>query len=190
MKPRSTSVASSRLESSSIPARRSRASVSGGKGTKAEISMTINRRREELYAFWRNFENLPLVMEHVESVTCEGNNRSHWRVWRSKDKQVEWDAEIINEHPNELIAWRTLEGSDVHHAGSIRFEPAPGGMGTKVKLAVEYEVSSFADALAKLVGRSPSQQMRKDLRQFKQLMEKGDIPTTRGQPTGRAKSNQ
>lgn len=165
----------------------SRQSVPDGQGTKAEISMTINRAPEELFAFWRNFENLPQVMKHVESVTCEDDRFSHWRVWRSKDKQIEWDAEVINEHPNELIAWRTLEGSDVHHAGSIRFTPAPGGRGTEVKLAVEYEATGFADMLAKLVRRSPEQQMREDLRHFKQLMETGETATTEGQSAGRTK---
>lgn len=185
MKPRHSTSPTALPRSKRIPDQGSNVSVRDGKGTKAEITITINREPEQLFAFWRNFENLPRVMEHVESVTCEGDRRSHWRVWRSKDKQIEWDAEVINEHPNELIAWRTLEGSDVHHAGSIRFTPAPGGLGTEVKLAVEYEVSGFADTLAKLARRSPEQQMREDLRHFKQLMEAGEIPTTRGQPAGR-----
>jgi uncharacterized membrane protein len=164
-----------------------RVSVPDGQGTKVEMALTINRKPEELFAFWRNFENLPQVMEHVESVSCDGDKLSHWRVRRSEDKQVEWDAEVINERPNELIAWRTLEGSDVHHAGSIRFTPAPGGLGTEVKLAVEYDASHFADTLVKLVRRSPEQQMREDLRHFKQLMEAGELPTTAGQPAGRTK---
>lgn len=149
--------------------------------------MTINCEPEELFAFWRNFENLPRVMKHVESVTCQDDRHSHWRVWRSEDKQFEWDAEVINERPNELIAWRTLEGSDVHHAGSIRFAPAPGEMGTEVKLAIEYEATGFAVMLAKLARRSPEQQIREDLRHFKQLMETGETPTTQGQPASRSK---
>ena len=150
--------------------------------------MTINRPAEELFSFWRNFENLPRVMEHVESVRILDSSRSHWVVRRPGNKTIEWDAEIINEHPNELIAWRTLEGSDVHHAGTIRFTPAPGGRGTEVKLAVEYEVAGgkFIASLAKLLRRSPEQQMREDLRHFKQIMETGEIPSTVGQPAGRA----
>src|SRR5204863_3361366 len=130
MKPRSTAIASSRSNRESIPARRSAASVRDGEGVKAEIILTINRPAEELFAFWRNFENLPRVMEHVESVQCLDEKRSHWRARRSTDEQIEWAAEVINERPNELIAWRTLEGSDVQHAGSIRFVAAPGGLGT------------------------------------------------------------
>ncbi|HEY0551821.1 MAG TPA: SRPBCC family protein [Verrucomicrobiae bacterium] len=187
MKPRSSAIASSRSNRESIPARRSAASVRDGKGVKAEITLTINRPAEELFAFWRNFENLPRVMEHVESVQCLDERRSHWRARRSTTEQIEWTADVINERPNELIAWRTLEGSDVQHAGSIRFAAAPGGFGTEVKLAVEYETSGFADMLAKLGRRSPAQQMREDLRHFKQLMEAGEIPTTTGQPAGRTK---
>src|SRR5688572_17223390 len=182
MKPRSTAIPTSGSRRKTIPSRRSAVSVPDGKGVKTEIIMTTNRRAEELFAFWRNFENLPHVMENVESVRCLDAKRSRWRARHSEDKQIEWEAEVINEHPNELIAWRTLEGSDVQHAGSIRFTPAPGGLGTEVKLAVEYETSGFADMLAKLARKSPAQQMREDLRHFKQLMEAGEIPTTIGQP--------
>jgi uncharacterized membrane protein len=152
-----------------------------------ETSLTINRPAEELFSFWRNFENLPQVMEHVESVEVLDERRSHWRVRRPGEDLLEWDAEIINEHPEELIAWRTTEGSDVHHAGTIRFTSAPGGQGTEVKLTVEYEVAGgkFIVALAKLFRRSPEQQMREDLRHFKQIMEAGEIPTTIGQSAGR-----
>jgi uncharacterized membrane protein len=178
MKPRSSTTDSSSLVREPIPARRSRPSVRSSKGIKAETSIVINRTPEELFGFWRNFENLPRVMDHVESVKCLDETRSHWRVRRSNDKYIEWDAEVINEHPNELIAWRTLEGSDVRHAGTIRFTPAPGGLGTEVKLAVEYEAAGgkFADSLAKIFRRSPEQQMREDLRCFKRLMEAGEIP--------------
>ncbi len=163
-----------------------RVSVPGNKGTKIELATTINRSPEELFAFWRNFENLPQVMDHLESVECMGENRSHWRA-HSGEKLIEWDAELINERRNEMIAWRSLEGSDVHHAGSIWFKPAPGDLGTEVKLSIEYSVGSFTDMIAKLFRRSPEQQMREDLRHFKQMMEAGEIPTTAGQSAGRDK---
>jgi uncharacterized membrane protein len=185
MKARSTAVPASRSSRQSIPSRRSAASVRDGKGVKMEITMTINRPAEELFAFWRNFENLPRVMEHIESVQCLDERRSRWRARSSKDKQIEWEADVINERPNEMIAWRTLEGSDVQHAGSIWFTAAPEGLGTEVKLAVEYETSGFADMLATLARRSPAQQMREDLRHFKQLMEAGEIPTAAGQSASR-----
>lgn len=160
-------------------------SVSGNEGVRTEISTTINRSVDELYAFWRNFENLPLVMKHVDSVECLSPSLSHWRVRITEDTRVEWDAEIINEQPNEMIAWQTLEGSDVQHAGSIWFKPAPGEMGTEVKLAIKYSAGKFADTIAKMLRRSPEQQMREDLRHFKQIMETGEVPTTLGQSSGR-----
>lgn len=172
-------------ETDEFPIPESKASVPGNEGTRTEISTTINRTADELFTFWRNFENLPLVLKHVESVDCSSPAHSHWRVRIADDKLIEWDAEIINESPNEMIAWRTLEGSDVHHAGSIWFEPAPGEMGTEVKLAIEYSLGKFADFMAKVFRRSPDQQMREDLRHFKQIMEAGEIPTTLGQPAGR-----
>lgn len=168
-----------------LPSPTDRASVPGNKGVKADISTTINRTAEELFSFWRDFENLPLVLKHVESVECFSPTRSHWRVKLSEDKFLQWDAEIINERSNEMIAWRTLEGSDVHHAGSMWFKPAPGEMGTEVKLTIEYSAGKFADFMAKMFRRSPEQQMREDLRHFKQIMEAGEIPTTLGQPAGR-----
>ena len=189
MRPRHTSPTetSAPLVRETVPARRSRPSVRSKKGTKVETAITINRTPDELFAFWRNFENLPHVMENVESVQCLEGGRSRWRVHRPNDKHLEWEAEIINEHPNELIAWRSLEGSDVRHAGTIRFSPVAGSRGTEVKLAIEFEApgGSVGNALAKVLRYSPEQQVREDLRHFKQLMEAGEIPTTAGQSAGR-----
>jgi uncharacterized membrane protein len=159
--------------------------VKGNKGTRVEIVTTINRSPEDLFSFWRNFENLPQIMAHVESVNCTDDTHSHWQIRRSENKVVEWEAVVINERPNEMIAWRTIEGSDVEHAGSVWFTPGPSGLGTEVKLAVEYNISGFADTIARLFRRSPEQQMREDLRHFKQWMEAGEIPTTLGQSAGR-----
>jgi len=154
--------------------------VPDNEGTKIELSTTIHRTPEELFMFWRNFENLPLVMKHVQSVECIDSGRSHWKVPVSENKSLEWDAEIINERPNEMVAWRTLEGSDIHHAGSIWFKPTPDRSATEVKLSVEYTAGKFADFMAKLFHRSPYQQMREDLSTFKQIMEAGEIPTRNG----------
>ena len=194
MKPRNTTDADTILSDSpplaraTRPASQSEASVRSSKGVKVERTLTINREPKELFAFWRNFENLPSVMKHIESVQRLDGKRSHWRARRSEDKFIEWDAEVFNEHPNELIAWRSLEGSDVRQAGTVRFTPAPGGQGTEVKLTIEYEVAGgfFTNALAKMLRRSPEQQIHEDLRHFKQLMETGEIPTTAGQPAGRS----
>ncbi|HEY0377866.1 MAG TPA: SRPBCC family protein [Pyrinomonadaceae bacterium] len=165
-------------------------SVPAGHGIKVEKSVTVNRAPEEVYRFWRNFENLPRFMNHLESVSDLGNDRSHWVAKAPAGKTVEWDAEVYNEKENELIAWRSLEGADVDNAGSVRFEAAPEGRGTVVRVTLKYDppAGKLGSLIAKLWGEEPSQQIEEDLRRFKQVMETGEIPTTEGQPSGRSAS--
>lgn len=165
-------------------------SVPADSGIKVEKSVTINKSPEELYRFWRNFENLPSFMNHLESVKDTGGNRSHWVAKAPAGSSVEWDAEIYNEKENELIAWRSLEGADVDNAGSVRFEPATGGRGTTVRVSMRYAPPGgiIGAAIARLFGENPEQQIEEDLRRFKQLMETGEVPTTEGQTSGRAAS--
>jgi uncharacterized membrane protein len=155
-----------------------------------EKSITINASPEELYAFWRQFENLPLFMDHLESVTNLGFNRWHWVAKGPLGARVEWDAEIYNEKPNEMIAWRSLEGSDITNAGSVHFEPAPGERGTQVKVVLNYNAPAgkFGALLAKLFGQEPGQIIEEDLRRLKQILETGEIATVEGQPSGRDES--
>lgn len=163
-------------------------SVSAGRGIKVEKSVTVNKSPEELYRFWRNFENLPRFMDHLESVRVEGEGRSHWVAKAPAGTTVEWDAEIYNEKENELIAWRSLEGADVDNAGSVRFEGEPEGRGTIVRVSLKYDPPGgvIGSAFAKLFGEEPSQQIDEDLRRFKQVMEAGETPTTEGQSSGRS----
>jgi uncharacterized membrane protein len=153
-------------------------------------AIMINRPSEELYRFWRNLQNLPRFMTQVESVQVTGEKRSHWMAQGPGGKRVEWDAEIVEERPNELVVWRSLEGADVPNGGSVRFEPAPGGRGTVVKVELQYNPPRgvIAATVAKLFGQAPEQQVQEDLRRFKQLIEIGEIITTEGQPAGRASS--
>lgn len=155
-------------------------------GIRIDDSVTIDKPREELYRFWRNLENLPRFMQHLESVKEIDNKHSHWVAKGPAGHSVQWRAEIINEAENERIGWRTLEGSDVDNAGSVHFKPAPGG-GTLVQISLQYNPPGGAVGaiLAKLFGEEPSQQIHEDLRRFKALMETGEIPTTAGQPSGR-----
>src|SRR5437867_1686042 len=104
-----------------------KAALAGSRGVRVEEAVTINRRPEELYVFWRDFEQLPLFMRNLVSVRQLDACRSHWTAKAPAGRTVEWDAEIINEIPNELIGWRSLAGSDVVSAGSVRFRPATGG---------------------------------------------------------------
>src|SRR5581483_2154048 len=137
--------------------------------------------------FWRNLENLPKFMHHLESVRSTGHRRSHWVARGPAGLRICWDAEITDERENEWIVWHWLPGSDISAAGSVYYRPAPGDRGTEVTLAVQYEpiAGRFGRALATLIGRNPRFTVREELRRFKQLMETGEIPTTKGQSSGR-----
>lgn len=149
------------------------ASVPRGQGLKVEQSVIIDRKPEELYAYWRDFENLPRFMNHLEAVTATGQDRSHWAVKGPAGTLIEWDAEIHNEIPNELIAWRSLPGAEVNNAGSVHFRPIAGGSRTLVRVVLSYEppAGRLGAAVARLFGEEPSQQVRGDLRRFKEVME-------------------
>jgi len=153
----------------------------------AEKSVTINRPAEELYRFWRDFAQLPRFMKHLDAVRVSGDQKSHWVAHGPAGTRVEWDAEITEDRPNELIAWRSLEGAEVANSGTVRFEPAPGGRGTFVRVALDYRppAGALGATVAQLFGEAPQQQIEGDLRRFKNLMEAGEIPTTSGQPAGK-----
>ncbi|HEV7745405.1 MAG TPA: SRPBCC family protein [Pyrinomonadaceae bacterium] len=152
-----------------------------------ETSIAIDKSPEELYGFWRDFKNLPLFMNNLESVTELDQRKSHWVVKGIGAARVEWDAEVYNEKENELIAWRSLENADVVNAGSVRFQLGPEGHGTYVRVAVNYNppAGRLGAALAQLLGGEPSQLIRQDLRRLKQMMEAGEIATIDGQTSGR-----
>jgi uncharacterized membrane protein len=159
-------------------------SVPYGRGIRVEKSVTVNATPEELYRFWRNFENLPLFMQHLESVTVIDGNRSHWVAKGPAGIKAEWDAEIINEIPNELIGWRSVDNSNVNNAGSVHFNATP--FGTEVKVVLRYDPPGgpIGAAFAKLFGEDPAIQVQEDIRRFKQLLETGEIAKTEGQPAG------
>jgi len=162
-----------------------RAALGGSRGTHVLESITINRPIEELYRFWRNLENLPQFMRHLESVEKVTDTISHWRANGPAGSVVEWDAEIFNEIPNKLIAWRSLEGADVVSAGSVNFDAEPVGR-TRVTVHLQYSPpgGKVGAAVARLFGADAETEIREDLRRFKQLLEAGEVPTTTGQPRG------
>ncbi len=165
-----------------------RRSEDGGK-LLVRRSATINRPRAEAYAFWRNFENLPSFMEHLQSVTIQADDdrRSHWMTRAPLGQTVEWDAEIVEERPNELLVWRSLPGADVENDGRVEFRDALDGAGTIVDVTLEYRPPLGAPSVvvARLFGEQPWQQVRDDLRRFKQIMEAGEVPTIYAQSSGR-----
>lgn len=164
-------------------------SVRHNQGVKVVRAVTILKSPAELYRFWRNFENLPRFMQHLHSVSVKDVTHSHWVANAPAGRTVAWDAEIINDKENELIAWRSIGDADVDNAGSVHFTPAPGGRGTVVKVVLEYAppAGQAGKLVAKLFGEDPDTQVREDLRHFKEIMEAGEIPTTEGQSSGRSK---
>jgi uncharacterized membrane protein len=147
------------------------------RGIEVTEAITINRSRDEVYGFWHNFENFPRFMAHLESVQLIDDRRSHWRAKAPGGATVEWDAETVEDRPNELIAWRSLPDSEVPNSGTVRFRDAPGGRGTEVIVELRYQPPGgrLAALIAKLFGEEPSQQVKGDLRRLKQVMELGEI---------------
>jgi uncharacterized membrane protein len=145
-------------------------------------AITVNRPLAEVYQFWRNFENFPSFMSHLESVRTTASGRSRWRAIGPAGARIEWEADIIGEQEHEWIAWRSIEESDIQHSGSVRFEHAPGARGTEVHVQLRYDPhgGTVAHAIARLFGEDPERQIREDLRRFKQLLEAGEIPVSDG----------
>lgn len=150
-------------------------------------AITILRSAEELYLFWRHLENLPYIMRHLESVRARGSRLSTWAAKAPAGFTVSWDAEIIEEDEPRLIRWRSVPGSAVANEGLVRFDAAPGGRGTVVRVWLRYDPPGgrVGHAIARMFGRDPGVQIAEDLNRFRQLMETGDIISTAGQPSGR-----
>lgn len=165
-----------------------RAKSSADQGVHISESFLIDKPVEELYAYWRKLENLPRIMSHLESVEESSANRSHWQAEAPTiyGGHVEWDAEITADEPNQRIAWRSLPGADVENEGSVSFCKAPGDRGTIVHVEMHYAppAGQVGHWIVKLMGQSPDQQIREDLRRFKRVMEIGEAPTTEGQTHG------
>jgi uncharacterized membrane protein len=158
------------------------------RGIHVEQAYIINRSPEDLYNYWRNFENLPNIMTHLQSVRVIDDRRSHWVADAPSiaGGSAEWNAEITHDEPNRLIGWRSLPDSQVEMRGAIRFGPAAGDRGTEVHVFINYvpPAGVLGHAIATLFGEHPSRQIRADLHRFRRLMETGEIPTTKGQPRG------
>ena len=154
-----------------------RTRLGGPRGVKVEAAININRPQQEVYAYWRQFENLPRFMSHLCEVRDVDGRRSHWIVQGPLGVKVEWDAEIINDIPPELIAWKTLGPSDVVSAGSVRFTPADNDRATEIYVKLQYDppAGAIGATVAWLLGNDPQHTIEEDLRRFKQLLEKGQI---------------
>lgn len=160
-------------------------------GIPVNKSIVVNATAEEVYQFWRDFENLPRFMRYLESVKVTGEGRSHW-VAKAPGGSVEWDAEVTEDRPNQSISWRSLEGSEVETSGTVRFEPAVGGRGTVIHVQLDYNPPGgvIGALFAKLFGEDPGGQMQIDLRRFKQIVELGEIVVSDGTLTGEGYTEQ
>jgi uncharacterized membrane protein len=156
------------------------------RGILVKRSITVGRPVAEVFSFWRQLENLPRFMLHLQSVKATDDTRSHWVVRGPMGSTIEWDAEIFNEKPNALIAWRSVEGSEIDNAGSVRFQKAPADRGTVVTVELNYEPPGgrIGASIAWLFGEEPRIQIEDDLRRFKEIMEAGEIASVDGQPKG------
>ncbi|AQZ62848.1 cyclase [[Actinomadura] parvosata subsp. kistnae] len=164
-------------------ARRGTAKAKGPLQVRATI--TVNKPREEVYRFWRDLENLPSFMVHLDSVRTLDQRRSRWKA-KGPIADLEWEAEIIDEQAGDLIAWRSVPGTGVPTAGLVGFTDGPGGRGTVVDVSLEYGAPGrkLAAAVARILGEHPEQQVRDDLRRFKQVMETGEVVRSEGSPEG------
>jgi uncharacterized membrane protein len=175
-----------RLDINTVPPVGPATSVRAGHGVKVEESVLINRDVATLWRFWRNLENVGRFMRHLEHVEEHDARRSHWTARDPLGRHFQWEAEIINEKENELIAWRSVEGSEVDTAGSVHFRELPHGQGTEVRVVLKYDAhaNQLAEPIARLLGESPRQQIHEDMQHFKQVMETGTAATIERQPRG------
>jgi uncharacterized membrane protein len=150
-------------------------------------SVIVSKSPQECYDFWRDATNMTRISPMVESVTVLDQRTSRWLIRSPLGHRIEWDSKVTGETPGERISWRSVDGGGLYHAGVIRFERATGDRGTLVNTSMHFRVPGGAAGigLAKLLGANPRSEVREDLRRFKQLLEAGEIPTTRGQPSGR-----
>lgn len=163
------------------------ATVDARRAIKIERSITVGRPADELYALWRDFEQLPRFMRHLTEVRNEDATHSHWVARLDGGRTVEWDSEIVNDLPGQLIAWKTVGDPDVAHAGSVHFSAAPAGRGTVVRIVLDYEPPAGATIarIAHVFAHAPEQLVAEELRRFKRLAETGEVITTDGQTSGR-----
>lgn len=139
-------------------------------------AVTINRDRGEIYSYWRDFSNLARFMRYIEEVRPAPEGRSHWVAEVPMAGRLEWESEVTADEPDQRIAWRSVEGSEIETTGEVRFRSSP--YGTEVEVEMTYQPPGAAGAVAARLARALTQSMlREDLRRFKRLMESGEIPS-------------
>ena len=155
--------------------------VEGDHAATSIRAVLINRPRQALYDYWRDFQNLPTFMENLNSVTQLEAGRSQWSIAGPAGADFDLVSEITEDAPGERIAWRSDEGSDVDHEGWVEFRDNAFGRGTEVRLFISYDppAGALGKIVAKVMQREPRLQARRELRRFKQLMETGEVSTSK-----------
>jgi len=167
------------------------AAAQGDEKTIVGRTVTIDRPRSEIYAYWRDFSNLAGVMENVERIEVIDPRRSHWVVKGPGDKTVEWESVVTDDEPDRLIAWQSVEGADIRNSGRVEFIDAAPGRGTMVRATIAYDPPGgvIGEWIAKLFQREPALQTRRDLRRLKQLLETGEISNSASPSARRSESS-
>jgi uncharacterized membrane protein len=149
------------------------------KGVLVETFLTINRTPQQVYEFWRDLENLPRFMRHLDSVQVTGEGKSHWKARGPAGVSLEWDAEMVEDYPGQLILWQSVGDAPLPNEGTVEFRDAPGGRGTEVKVTIRYYPpgGSVGKAAAKLANAISAQQIEEDLKRLKQILETGETAT-------------
>jgi uncharacterized membrane protein len=153
--------------------------IDGNKTTSVNIRSTIivNKPRNEVYAFWRKLENLPLFMRHLESVQEIDNTRSHWEAKIPNNMvTIKWDAEIVKDDPNSLLSWQSLPGSTIENAGKVEFRNALGDRGTELRIMITYRppAGNIGNQVAKWFNPLFEKMVKEDVMNFKQFIELKD----------------
>lgn len=153
-------------------------------------SITIAASPRQVYDFWRDVENLPRFMKHLESVSLVDGRRSRWVAHGPFGRTYEWEAEVVEDIPGEMISWKTTETSPLHHRGSIWFKEAPGGRGTEVRAVLSYRApgGKLGAGVALFTGEEPGQQLRTDLFRLKQILETGEVSTSEIKTAGHGRA--
>lgn len=140
-------------------------------------TIVVNRDIADVYEFWSHFDQFPRFMRHLKQVSVRKDGASHWKAYGPGGQLYEWDAETLQNQPNKLLTWRSLPNADIQNEGSVRFERAPGGRGTLVRVNLRYDPPAgvAGSVVASLLGREPGQEVQEDLRRFKQVIETGEV---------------
>lgn len=160
--------------------------ASGEHAQHVTYATTISRPVGEVYAFWRDFSNLPTFMRHLVSVDVIAETRSRWTATAPAGRTVEWDAEIVEDRPNEMISWRSTGDADVANEGTVRFVAAPANQGTEVRVTMNYTppFGEIGAVVALLAGEDPKQQLQEDMLRLKSVLELGEVVRSAGTVEG------